>query len=179
MRIENIQGKQAIVPQENVESKDKSTNSKASNLEAATFEKSQPMDKGHVYDKLTIDELKRDSEKAYSYLIRIVEDMLKRQGKTIDLIGSKDIVKVDEQARLEAEELIGENGPLGVEAVSDRLVNFAKALSGGDKSKLTTLRKAIDQGFKEAEKILGKLPEISQKTYDRIMEKLDAWENEE
>ena len=80
------------------------------------------------------------------------------------------------QARLEAHELIWPDGILGVEAVSQRIVDFAIAISGGDKSKLDILRKAIDDGFKAAEKILGELPEISKETYNRIMEKLDAWE---
>lgn len=178
MRIDNIQPKGPILPQEKVDNKPKDT--KGSKAEdGAVYEKSKTEDKGHVYHKETIEALKRDSEKAYGYLKRIVEDMLRRQGHSLELLDPEAVVKVDETARLEAEELIGENGDLGVEAVSDRLVNFAKALSGGDKEKLGTLRKAIDQGFKEAEKILGKLPEISRKTYDRTMEKLDAWENEE
>lgn len=180
MKINNIQGKLPIVSPEKVDDKNKATNSKSKNLEAAAiYEKSEGKDKGHVYNKETIEELKRDSEKAYGYLRRIVEDMLRRQGMTLNLIGSDDMAEVDETARLEAQELIGPNGALGVEAVSDRLVNFAKAISGGDKSKLASLRKAIDQGFKAAEKILGKLPDISQKTYDRVMEKLDAWEDGE
>lgn len=179
MKIDNIQPKQAIVPPEKVESKNITTDSKGkTSNKAAIYEKSDIEDKGHIYNKDTIAELKRDSEKAYGHLKRLVEEMLRRQGMSFSTLTSKDVVKVDEQARLEAEALIGEDGPLGVEAVSDRLVNFAKAISGGDKSKLASLRKAIDQGFKAAEKILGKLPEISQKTYDRIMEKLDVWENE-
>ena len=105
--------------------------------------------------------------------------MLKRQGKTLKLVEPDEFIEVDETARLEAQELIGPDGALGVEAVSQRIVDFAIAISGGDKSKLDTLKKAINQGFKEAEKILGELPDISKQTYDRIMEKLDNWEKEE
>ena len=61
---------------------------------------------------------------------------------------------------------------------SDTIVYFAKAISGGNKSKLDKLIAAIDKGFSEAGKALGGLPEISMKTYDRIMEKLDVWKNE-
>lgn len=178
MRIENDKNANPIIPKEKPVQEKTQETSKRENSTAAVYEKSKPESKGHVYDKLTIDELKRDSEKTYATLRQIVEDLLRRQGKTLDILQEDDVVEVDETARMEAKELIGANGPLGVEATSDRIVNFAKAISGKDKSKLDKLRGAIDKGFKEAEKILGKLPEISQKTYDRIMEKLDAWEEE-
>ena len=145
---------------------------------AAVYEKSEtPKQVGHVYDKNTIAKLKRDSQQAHAQLIRLVEDMLKRQGKSLNLLGPDEIVEVDETARLEAQALIGPDGPLGAEAVSQRLVDFAIALSGGDKSKAETLRSAIDKGFKEAEKILGELPEISRETYKLTMEKFNAWVN--
>jgi len=105
--------------------------------------------------------------------------MLKRQGKTLELLGDNEIIEVDETARLEAQALIGPDGPLGAEAVSQRLVDFAIAISGGDKSKASTLRSSIEQGFKEAEKILGKLPDISKETYKLTMEKFDKWVNGE
>ena len=147
MKIDNIQPKQTIVPQEKVESKNIATDSKGKpSNKAAIYEKSDIEEKGQVYNKDTIAELKRDSERAYGYLKRLVEDMLRRQGMSIDKLNSDDVVKVDEEARLEAESLIGEDGPLGVEAVSDRLVNFAKAVSNGDKSKLDSLKNAIDKG---------------------------------
>lgn len=179
MRIDNIGPVNNIQNQENLEKKQVDNANKETSKPAAVYEKSKAEDKGHVYDKVTIDQLKRDSEKAYATLRQIVNDLLRRQGKSLDILQDDDVVKVDETARLEAKELIGENGPLGVEATSDRIVNFAKAISGGDKSKLAELKKAIDAGFKEVEGMLGELPEISRKTYDRIMEKLDAWENEE
>ena len=145
---------------------------------AAVYEKSEPAKTNPVYDKNTVLKLKQDSEKAHAQLIRIVQDMLNRQGKSLDLLDPNKLIEVDETARLEAEKLIGPDGALGVEAVSQRLVDFAIAISGGDKSKADTLRAAIDKGFKEAEKILGELPEISRETYKLTMEKFDAWVNE-
>lgn len=153
-------------------------------IPAAVYEKEEPVKKttyekpAHKYNKATIDKLKIQSEMAYNQLRTLVSSLLKRQGKTWNQVKITDVIKVDEQARLEAEELIGEDGPLGVEAVSDNLVNFAKAISGGDPSKMEELKAAIDKGFKEAEKILGELPEISQRTYDMTMAKLDKWAEE-
>lgn len=149
---------------------------------AAVFERSHDENKAnykkttHIYDKATIQKLKAESERTYESLRRLIEELLKRQGKTIKLIDPTEVIEVDEQARLEAQQMIAEDGPLGAEAVSQRIVDFAIAISGGDKSKLDSLKAAIDEGFKQAEKILGGLPEISRQTYDLIMEKLDNWE---
>ena len=75
---------------------------------------------------------------------------------------------------------IAEDGEFGVNAVSDRIVAFAIAISGGDKSKLNTLKAAIDEGFQAVKDIMGgALPDISSKTYDEIMRKLDEWADDE
>ena len=179
MKVENIQSTSPVTKLDKVEA-DKNAPEKNKGQEvkeepAAVFEKSEPVKKGHVYDKATINKLKLDSQRANQQLIRIVEELLKRQGKTLNLLNPEDVIEVDEQARAEAAALIGPDGDLGVEAVSQRIVDFAIAISGGDKSKLETLRGAIDKGFKEAEKILGGLPDISKETYKAVMEKLDAW----
>ena len=180
MKIDNIQRNQAIIKTDQVPVEKETTNkAEVKEQPAAIYEKSQAKETGHVYDKNAILKLKRDSEQANAQLIRIVQDMLRRQGKTLELIGDDDLVEVDETARLEAQALIGPDGDLGAEAVSQRLVDFAIALSGGDKSKADTLRGAIEKGFKEAEKILGELPQISKDTYKLTMEKFDAWVNSE
>ncbi len=128
-------------------------------------------------DQATITKLQEESDRAYNHLKQIVAQLLERQGFTFRDIAR---VEVDEQARLEASALIGDGGDLSPEKVSDRIVEFAKALSGGDKEKIGLLREAIEKGFAEAERILGgELPEISQRTYDLVMEKLDNWAEEE
>ena len=145
---------------------------------AAVYEKSQPEDKTYAYDRASVERLKKESDNVQGQLKQMVADMLRRQGSSLDLLKAGLNIKVDDTARAEANKLIGPDGPLGVEAMSDTIVNFAKAVSGGDKGKLDTLIGAIDKGFREAERILGGLPEISQQTYSRIMEKLDDWKNE-
>lgn len=132
-------------------------------------------------DRATIQKLKAESEKNYNHLRELVRQLLERQGMTFQDIGNlEDGIKIDEQARLEAQAMIDEGGPLSPENVSDNIVNFAKAISGGDKSKLDKLKSAIEKGFKEVEDMFGgQLPEISYKTYDLVMQKLDAWEKEE
>lgn len=144
-------------------------------LKKVTYDKP----KGTV-DTKTIAALKRESEKAHEQLKELVEQLLKRQGYTWDKIiqGDFDDIKVDDIAVEEAKALIAEDGPLGAEKTSDRIVDFAIAISGGDKTKLEELKAAIDKGFKEAEEMLGGLPEVSKRTYDLVMEKLDKWYQE-
>jgi len=49
-------------------------------------------------------------------------------------------------------------------------------VSGSDKTKIDALKSAIEQGYKAAEKAFGgELPDISKKTLERTMEKLDQW----
>lgn len=129
----------------------------------------------------TVEALKAESERTYAQLRDLVQKLLKEQGLTMKdvMSGDKQLV-VDDETRLKAQEAIGEGGPFSPEKVSDRLLDFAKAVSGGDKSKLDLLRNAIDEGFKAAKEILGgTLPEISEKTYEMTMKKLDKWASEE
>ncbi len=135
-----------------------------------------------VEDKVDIELLKEESEKAYSHLRQIVEDLLKRQGYNIEQLGElkAEDIKVDQKARDEAKQMIEEGGPLSPEAVSDRIVDFAKAISSGDKSKFDLISDAIEEGFDQAKEMMGgELPDISQETYDLIQEKMNAWKEEE
>ena len=145
------------------------------NIEKATYDR--PNTK---VDEKTIEKLKEESERIYRHLKELVKQLLEKQGLTFQDIVNMDTVEIDEETRAEALQMISDGGPLSPEAVSDRIVEFAKAISGGDKAKFETLKDAIDKGFKDAEKILGgKLPDISQKTYKMVMEKLDRWIEEE
>ncbi len=73
--------------------------------------------------------------------------------------------------------LIGDDPQWGIEATANRLVDFAKALSGDDPSKADALIDAVEKGFKQAEKILGGLPEVSKKTLERTRELFAEWKD--
>ncbi|MDE5825047.1 MAG: hypothetical protein K2H91_10270, partial [Lachnospiraceae bacterium] len=65
-----------------------------------------------------------------------------------------------------------------VKQTSDLIVSFATALAGNDSKQLEKMRDSFLKGYKQAEKTWGgKLPEISQKTYDAVLEKLDKLMN--
>lgn len=78
----------------------------------------------------------------------------------------------------QAEELISEDGYFGAKKVTERTIEFAKAISGGDKSKISLLRKAVQQAFDEVEEQFGGLPDLTKQTYKMTMEAFDAWEKE-
>ncbi len=145
-----------------------------SNVEKTTYDK--PATK---IDQEALAEVKKAADEANSRLKALVKELLARQGMTFkEAINSPEEIKVDEKAVTEANELISEGGKFSPEAVSDRIVNFAKAISGGDTDKYELLKDAIEKGFNEAKELLGgSLPDISNKTYDLVMEKLDNWAN--
>lgn len=176
------------LPKEEQSKKDETAkNEQASKQPKDEYIPSKPNNSG-VYKKPTqqvdtnlIAKLKAESEKAHEQLRNLVKQMLERQGMSFNdvMSGEKEFV-VDEQARTEAQAAIGEGGPSSPENVSDRIVDFAKAISGGDKSKFNLLKGAIQDGFNAARDVLGgTLPEISEKTYDLVMQKLDQWMDEE
>lgn len=81
---------------------------------------------------------------------------------------------VDPATKAQAQADIAEDGYWGVNATSDRIVDFAVALAGDDPEKLEEMRAAFQKGFVQAAETWGgQLPDISQKTYDAVMEKFD------
>lgn len=134
--------------------------------------------------KMNAEEVNRlweHTQKATESLRNLVEKLIEKQGKKVgDVLSGKDVLVVDAETRAEAEKMISEDGDWGIDAVSSRLVDFAKAISGGDQSKLDELKSAIEEGFKQAKETFGgSLPDICQKTYEETMKKLDEWGNTE
>ena len=130
--------------------------------------------------------MKADSDSRISQLRGIVEQMMSKQGAAIGkaddmwsfLAGGNFTVSADVKAQAQAD--IAEDGYWGVNQTSDRILDFAKALSGNDKSKAQELVDAFKKGFDQATKAWGgKLPDISQQTYDKVLEKFDSWMNGE
>ena len=144
--------------------------------------------KNSKVDSDVIAKLKADADQRLSQLKGIVEQLICKQGKASNdasiwsqfrqgvLDGS---ITVDEATAKQAAEDISEDGYWGVKQTSERILDFAKALTGGDSSKADEMCEAIKKGFKEAAKLWGdELPEICQKTYDAVMQGIDDWKNE-
>lgn len=76
----------------------------------------------------------------------------------------------------QAKKDIAEDGEWGVEKTSERMFEMAKALSGDDPTKADEMIAAVKKGLKQATEAWGEdLPEISQKTVDATIKKLEQW----
>lgn len=135
-----------------------------------------------------IAKLKADADERTAQMRTLVERLMTQQGTTFGIANSGDSMwkflaggnfTVDATTKAQAQADIAEDGYWGVKQTSDRILDFAKALSGGDPDKIETMKNAFIKGFKEATGAWGKdLPDISQRTYDAVMEKFDAWSKE-
>lgn len=124
--------------------------------------------------------LKSESAARVEQLRQLVSQLICGQGKAIGT--ADDMWKflaggnftVDPATKAQAQADIAEDGYWGVEATSDRIVDFAVALAGNDPDKLEEMRAAFEKGFKQATETWGgKLPDISQRTYDAVQKKFD------
>lgn len=124
--------------------------------------------------------LKADADARTAQLRSLVQQLMLKQGNAYGQ--ANDMWKflasgeytVDPATKLQAQKDIAEDGYWGVEQTSDRIIDFATALTGGDPDKIEDMREAFKKGYKQAEETWGgKLPEISQRTYDAVMEKFD------
>ena len=158
---------------------------------AAVYEKSSGEQITDNYGKNTdrtalVQQLKADQEKMISNLYEIVLKTITGQGSTFAIASQDDMWKflaegkftADEDTIEKAKEDISENGYWGVNQTSDRIIDFAIALSGGDSSKADELLEAFKKGFKEATGTWGKdLPDISSDTYNAVLDKFQQWKD--
>lgn len=167
------------------------TSEKASETESTKNKKSES---GVVYEQSSskkttqtykpdtnmIAKLKADAEQRTSQFRSMVEQLMTKQsttyGQATDIWSflSKGDFTVDPATKAQAQKDIAEDGYWGVNKTSDRIIQFATALTGGDPSKVEEMRNAFIKGYKQAEKTWGgSLPEISKQTYDAVMQKFD------
>lgn len=148
--------------------------------EPSKEETTSSVKKTYTPDTNLINKLKADAEARTAQLRSLVEQLMTKQAKTYGdandiwkFLASGDFT-VDAATKAQAQADIAEDGYWGVEQTSDRIIEFATALTGGDPDKIEAMRDAFKQGYAQAEKTWGKsLPEISKKTYDAVMEKFD------
>lgn len=136
-------------------------------------------------DTNLINKLKADADARTEQLRSLVEKMMTGQadayGKANDIWSflRSGNYTVDPATKAQAQADIAEDGYWGVEKTSDRIIDFANALTGGDPDKIEDMRAAFEKGFKKATKTWGdSLPDISQRTYDAVMKKFDKMKEE-
>lgn len=175
MNINSVSNAQAVSAYQTYKKAD-------ANLEKKNSLETAEPNNGVIYEPNTelIEKMKKDAEERTAQLKSLVEKLITNQGKTLGqandiwkFLASGDF-SVDAATKAKAQEDISENGYWGVEQTSERIINFATALTGGDPDKVEEMRAAFQEGFKQATKTWGDdLPEISQKTYDAVMLKFD------
>lgn len=130
-----------------------------------------------------VQQLQDDSQRQIDSFKSMVQDMFRNQGIAVQ--NSDDLwamiangeYTVDEAAAKKAQELISEDGYWGVNQTSDRILQMAVALSGGDEEGMNEMLAAFEKGYKQATKAWGKeLPDISKQTYDAVQEKFKAYQ---
>lgn len=160
-------------------------NTKTTEESGAVYEPSKETEadaskKTYTANTELVNKLKADAEEHNRQLQNIVQQLMTKQGQTYNM--ANDIWKflasgdyeVDPVTNAQAQADVAEDGYWGVEKTSDRIIDFATALTGGDPSKIEDMRAAFKKGYEQAEKAWGgELPEISQKTYDAVMQKFD------
>lgn len=124
--------------------------------------------------------MKADAQSRQNQLQSIVEQLMTKQGQTYNsangiwsiLAGGN--LKVDAATQAQAQKDVAEDGYWGVKQTSERILDFATALTGGDPDKIEEMREAFKKGYKQAEKTWGgELPDISKQTYDAVMKGFD------
>lgn len=138
-----------------------------------------------VYEKSAIvEQMKLDVEQRTAQLQDLVRNMMYTQAGVSE--NGDDIWKflasgkytVTPEVKQAAQDSIGKDGYWGVEQTSERILSFAKALSGNDPQKADMMLDAFKKGYEKAMGAWGKeLPDISKQTYDAVLDKFDKWKN--
>ncbi|MBQ7832559.1 MAG: hypothetical protein IJ336_03160 [Lachnospiraceae bacterium] len=167
-------------PKEATKTADKA---KATNDTAAVYESSASKTSyknKKVANPELANQIKAANDARISQLENIVHQLISGQGDAYgkannmwQFLASGNFT-VDPATKAQAQADIAEDGYWGVNATSDRIVDFAVALAGDDPEKLEDMRAAFQKGFDQATKTWGgELPDISQRTYEAVMEKFD------
>ena len=143
------------------------------------------VDGTYTSDTKLIEQLKAEQATIQTRFFSTVKDILSKQGKEIAVgegiwkqLASGDF-EVDAETQAEAQKNISEDGYWGVKLTSQRIVNFAKALVGGDPDKIDLMKDAFIKGYDAAAETWGSvLPDITKDTYDSVMELFDQWKQE-
>ena len=157
------------------------TENKTNSNSAAVYDKTKLSEDDR---KAIVSQLKAEQEKRQSQLVDLVKDMISKQSNTYGAANNiwgflaKGDFTVDAATKAQAQKDISEDGYWGVKQTSERILSFATALAGNDSKNLEKMRDAFLKGYEKAEKTWGgKLPDISKRTYDAVLEGFDKLMN--
>nr|WP_317358578.1 hypothetical protein [uncultured Tyzzerella sp.] len=173
--------------EDNKEVKQAQKNEQTSKTENETDKYEKPLS-NYERDK-KISYMLDQAERQTKNFEKLVSSIFSKQANKVGLINMAESnnlkafyqnLTVDAQTVAKAKEAVSEDGYYGVNQTSDRILSFAKAVAGDNPKKIQEMRDAVEKGFKQAERMWGdELPEISQKTYDKVMETFDKWQGKD
>ncbi len=181
VKAEQINNKTSVKPEN-------TTNTEKTATEAVKYEKNKALEGLSTYDRTgkplnpeTIEKMKQEAEMHYSNMIETIKQMIVKQGSESGAKINTDFLSKINQDKFMAEgvetstDINDPNNYWSAEQTSDRIVEFAKQISGGDTSKYEQLKAAIEKGFEAAAGYFKEMPDITSKTHDMVMQKLDEW----
>lgn len=173
-----------------VKEPDKETTTSSTQIKQDTFVSSTSVSQNKAatddtqsvtYDKpknLSAEQLQALSDQRVASFKNMISTMLGKQVNTLNKSLFADLC-IDAKDQQAAKEAIAPGGAWSPETVANNILDMAKALSGGDVSKLELLKDAVEKGFAAAEKTWGgKLPSITDETHELIMKGFDEWAKE-
>lgn len=152
----------------------KETTDKVVKTETATSKISSKIGKMSESERSNlVAKLQSDQEARHKQLTDMVQKLFNTQankyGQSTDMwrFLASGKFTVDAATKSQAQADIAEDGYYGVKKTSERMFEFAMALTGGDVDKMKEMQSAVEKGYKQAEKTWGgNLPDISKQTLD-------------
>ena len=145
---------------------------------AGAVDSAEKVAKGDSFE-IDVNSLIEQNNKRIADFTSQIMSMVTKQGQKSNLTLNGLNLTVTAEDAAKAKAAISEGGEWSVNAVADRIMNMAYALSGGDESKLSTLKNAVMKGFEQAgfdPKNRSTMPQITGDTYDEILKRFDDWE---
>ena len=153
---------------------------RSESFEKLTYSKSEIESKTkNVSENEEVNRLIEENERKQEEFKKLIQSLIAEQGESYNVVLFDRKLNVSPEVVEKAKESISDGGEYSVDSVAANIINMAKALSGGDSSKINELKEGFLKGFKEAEKAWGgELPDICKKTYDEVLRRFDEWENQ-
>ncbi|MCL2391358.1 MAG: hypothetical protein FWC66_01955 [Oscillospiraceae bacterium] len=136
-----------------------------------------------IQDIQTIENLWRETNHHADAIRKLVRNMLDQTdstGQTFWAARAQGNLQLSETDRVQAQQMISDEGFFGVTQTTDRIMSFAKALvgEGANQNQIESMRAAVQAGFDQVAQMFGgfeNLPEVTRNTHAAIMQAFDDW----
>lgn len=118
-----------------------------------------------------------NSNQQVQQFTEMLSNILKQQGLSWNkVVSGEQHLSADPKTIAAAKQAVSDDGDFGIKKTAERILTFAKAAIQANPDQADTIKAAVQSGFDQAAQYFGgKLPDISNKTHDAIMNTLDSW----